>query len=437
MNVLTQSVRGYVLALVFASGALVLVTLLTPVARAQAPAAAPSSARAKPSPASALLKQARDAEAAYQFDVALDRLYTLQLEQPRTPDALAGRLLLARLLMLVGDLPAAILQAQALSDELPANRSERAQALDLATAGGRRLRSIPIQYKNPEIAATKGLVEFKDPTAIVPDKDGSFVIVDQGAKRLFRLADDTVAPLAVAQPEPSAVASLPDGTLVIAVNPDKNKEKIGAVASAAGKPIPTTGTWDGRMRPLKKVSAMAVNSAGDVFIVDGDYTKGLLRCKAGATNCEPWGPPGELTTVKVGASDFVYLLDVKLQTVRVVDNSGKQMAAIGPLVAADPAAFAQGAANVVSVNYEFKRIVDIAIDQTYTLYLLDASLRKIGIVPLRLVGNQLVAEVKGTVDISADDRTPFGMKSPSAMAVTPSGALIVAGGSTSRLVRFR
>src|SRR5579864_6067536 len=93
--------------------------------------------------APSLLAQARQAEAAYRFDFALDRLYALEIEQPRTPDALAGRLQLARLLALADDLPAAILQCQTLRDELPpggANDRARQQALDLATSLGRRLR---------------------------------------------------------------------------------------------------------------------------------------------------------------------------------------------------------------------------------------------------------------------------------------------------------
>src|SRR5260221_8720440 len=127
------------------------------------------------SAASTLLKQARDAEAAYQFDVAIDRLYTLQLEQPRTSDAISGRLQLARLLTLVNDLPAAMLQAQAISDEPSATAPQRAGALDLATAAGRRLRSVAMQYKATENAASKGLVELKEPTAIMPEQGGSFL----------------------------------------------------------------------------------------------------------------------------------------------------------------------------------------------------------------------------------------------------------------------
>jgi hypothetical protein len=192
------------------------------------------------------------------------------------------------------------------------------------------------------------------------------------------------------------------------------------------------------MRPLKKVRAMAANSAGDLFIVDDDYNRGLLRCKAGATDCAPWPamPLGELASVKVGASDFVYVLDNRLQSVRVLDDNGRQMASLGLLIDAAPAAFAAGTPNAVSVKYEFKRIADFAVDQTYTVYLLDPQQRKIGIVPLKLDGDKLVPEVKGVLDLPNDDKNQFFVKNPSAIAVTPSGALIVAGQSP-RVVRYR
>jgi hypothetical protein len=429
MNVLRHSV---VAAAILVGGA---VWTIAPAVRvqAQAPAAAATSARGDASSPSTLLKQARDAEAAYQFDVALDRLYTLQLEQPRSSDALSGRLLLARLLTLVNDLPAAILQAQALSDEPSATAPQRAQALDLATAAGRRLRSVGVQYKATENAASKGLVELKEPTAIMPEQGGSFLIVDRGGKKVMRVADDTVSAVMAAQPEPTAAVQLPDGTLLVGVKPEKGKNGS-IITQPAGKPVPVTFTEGGKMKPLTKVLAMAADSSGDVFIVAEDYNKGLLRCKAGAADCAPWGPPGELKTVKVGASDFVYTLDTDGKIIRVMDNSGKAMAALNQTL--DAKAYSATIPNAAGTTYELKKIVDIAIDQTYTLYLLDAQQHKVVVVPLRLDAGRLTAEVRGEVNISTDASTPFGIKNPSAIAVTPSGALIVAGEST-RLVRFR
>ena len=222
-------------------------------------------------------------------------------------------------------------------------------------------------------------------------------------------------------------------SFIVGVKPEKNKNGS-VITQPAGKPVPATFTDGGKMKPLTKVLAMAANSVGDVFIVADDYNKGLLRCKAGAADCAPWGAPGELKTVKVGASDFVYTLDTDGKIIRVMDNSGKTMASLNQTV--DAKAYASTIPNAAGTTYELKKITDIAIDQTYTLYLLDGQQHKIVVVPLRLDGDKLTAEVRGEVNISTDTSTPFGIKNPSAIAVTPSGGVIVAGEST-RLVRFR
>src|SRR5260221_5062688 len=150
-----------------------------------------------------LLAQARQAEAAYQFDLAPDRLYALEIEQPRTPDALSGRLQLARLLALANDLPAAILQCQALRDELPPvrgagvpagiNDRARQQALDLATSLARRLRirnAGTAFYGAPEVVVARGLPSLDEPTGLIDAGDGSILVVDQGADKLFRITGD-------------------------------------------------------------------------------------------------------------------------------------------------------------------------------------------------------------------------------------------------------
>lgn len=367
-----------------------------------------------PTPA-ALFLQAREAEAAYQFDLALDRLYALELEQPRTPEALAGRLHLARLLALANDLPAAILQCQTLRDELPAGQRERELALDLATSLARRLRgrSGALAYGASEVVLARGLTSLDEPSALINEPDGSFLLVDQGAGKLYRVAGDAATPVGsgTAQ-EPSAAVRLSDGTLVIG-------SKNGMVAVPAGKAVPTTGTWGGKTRPLKRVRAMAVNSKGDLFIVDRDYD-GLLRCNSGAAACSPWSAAGKLRTVKVGSSDFVYALDDKQPVVRVFDDNGKLVTAVGPLFGVT----------------KLEKITDIAVDAAYALYLLDADLHRIEVAALRATSDgRLTAEPLGSVTVPSEgDRA---MKNPSALTVTPSGVLLVTGRSASPLLRFR
>jgi hypothetical protein len=357
-----------------------------------------------------LLQQAIAAEAALQVDIALDRLYALEMEHPRTPHALAGRLRLARLLTLAGDLPAAALQCQALRDELPADRPDRQRALDFGTLVARRLLSRARAPVAPALEAIplRGLAEFDEPTAIVLERSGAWIVADQGRSRLYRVMADAVTPLTAGQ-EPDAVAELPDGTLIAG-------GRTGLVAAQGTVTLPQSGTWAGRTRPLRRPRALAANSRGDLFVVDREYD-GLLRCAAGAASCAPWGPPGRLRTVKVGASDFVWTLDER-QVVRGFDDGGKLLATLGPAVG----------------NVKLERLVDIAVDGAYGVYLLDAELRRIEVVALSMAADgRIGTETVRSVAIPAEgDRA---LRNPSALAVTASGAVLVAGRSGSRLLR--
>ena len=135
-----------------------------------------------------MLAQAHIDEASGTYDAALDRLYTLELEHPRTPAAVAGRTDLARLLALRGDLPSAILQAQAFRNE-STDEADRKRMLDFSTIIARRLRS-----KTPssllaasDLITVRGLMDTDEPTGLVVLPDGAFLLVDSGAKRLYRV----------------------------------------------------------------------------------------------------------------------------------------------------------------------------------------------------------------------------------------------------------
>jgi hypothetical protein len=387
----------------FASVVFALATVASAL-HAQAPATA------------SLLAQARQAEAAYQFDLALDRLYALEIEQPRTPDALSGRLQLARLLALANELPAAMLQCQMLRDELAPNDPVRQRALDLATTVARRIRvrnAGAAFYSGPEVVAPRGLPSLDEPTGLIDALDGSTLVVDQGADKLFRITGDAAALVSAAGlQDPNAATPMGEGAVAIGT-------KNGIVSLPAGKAVPATGTWGGKPHPIKRARAMAVTSKGDLLIVDREYD-GLLRCAAGATTCAPWGPPGKLKTVKAGPSDFIVALDDKQQAVRIFDDAGKLVTAIGPMF---------GAAKL-------EKIVDVAIDSAYAVYLLDADLKRIEVGALRMQGDgRMSVEPIGSVALPVEgDRA---IKNPTALMVTSSGAILVAGKSAPRLLRFR
>ncbi len=107
--------------------------------------------------------------------------------------------------------------------------------------------------------------------------------------------------------------------------------------------------------------------------------------------------------MKVGPSDFVWTLDER-QVVRAFDDRGKLLATIGPVVN----------------NVKLERVVDIAVDAAYGVYLLDAELRRIDVVALSVAADgRIGAEAVRTMAIPAEgDRA---LRNPSALAVTASG----------------
>ncbi len=391
-------------ALVFIAGLGVLTGAAVAADQAQ-PAAAPSSQRS-------LLEQAAAAEGEFRFDVAAARLYELLLEHPRAADTGTGRLRLARLLALSGDVPAAILQCQAARNELPADHPTRRLALDLATTLSRRLRAANSAPYFPSVTMTsaRGVTALDEPTAVDFHASGSYVLVDSGSGRAYQVTGETATVVAGIE-EGSAAAILADGGVVAA---GKN-----GLSVAGAKPALFSGAWGGKTRQLKKVRSMAATANGELLVIDKDFD-GLLRCKPAAATCAPWGPPVKLHAVKVDASDFVYLLDDHQQTVRVLDPSGRQIASAGPLVG----------------TTKLGEILDIAVDAAYGLYLLDKQTKHVELVVLRSgTGKQLtVVPIASAAIPTEGDRS---LKNPSAIGVAPDGTLIVAGRSAPRLLRLQ
>ncbi len=360
--------------------------------------------------AKALLDQATKAEAQYQIDRAIDRLYELVLEHPRTPESQAGRLRLARLLALAGDTSSAMLQCQSLRNETAPDSVERQAALDLATTLARRLRASgagggnPFYLKTEAVAAPSG--QFNEPTAIVADGPNSFVVVDTGGKRILKSGTGGVQlPRAT---EPTAAAVLPDGTLVVA-------DRMGFWTSTSSAPAP----YAARGRSLGKVRAIAANSRGDLFVADRDFD-GVLRCQTGGTSCGSWGPPGKVRSIAVSKSDFVYLLDEGQQTIRVTDDSGKLLTAFGPMVG----------------STQLDKVVDIAVDAAYTVYILDGGAKRLHVGALRQAADGRISiQVIASITIPTEGEPSI--KNPSAIGVTASGAALVAGRGAARLLKLQ
>ena len=390
---------------------MVVAVTVTTIAGAQAPAS-PSAASAGQAPPETLLSQAVKAERDLRFDLATDRLYELIIEHPDTHDAVLARLRLARLLALAGHLEPAILECQAVRNESAGDAALGNQALELATTLVRRLRATsPAGYfRTFEAVAARGVQSIDEPRTVVFESDGRFLMLDQGAARLYRVGLEAATQLPVPQ-EPSAVTVLPNGTVAIA-------GKTGVATGPVPRVVAFSGNWGGKARQAKKVRSMAALSTGDVLVIDRDYD-GALRCQLDTGTCAPWGPVGKYRTVKVGASDWVYLLDDRGQTVRVLDPSARPITVVGPIAG----------------TARFEKVEDIAVDLAHGLYLLDTKLKRVHIITLRAAPDGTVsAMATGSADVPQEgDRT---VKNPTAIGVAPGGSLVIAGRSP-RIMRFR
>jgi hypothetical protein len=124
--------------------------------------------------------------------------------------------------------------------------------------------------------------------------------------------------------------------------------------------------------------------------------------------------------VLVGASDWVYLLDDRGQTVRVLDPAQRALAVIGPLV---------GAAKL-------ERVEDMAGDSAHGLYLLDTGTKRIVVIHLKSMGDGKVTPTPAPA-LLLPQEGERAVKNPSAIAVSPTGWLAVASKSSPRVMRWR
>ena len=361
-----------------------------------------------------LLTQARRAEADQRFDVAMDRYYALLLEQPGTKDAQTARLELARLLALSGNVSSAVLQCQLLRDELPSDHPMRERALELASLLGRRLRAAATSsayYSTFEAIPGRGIPALDEPRTLVFEGESRFALVDDGAGRVYRMAADGGGAVGTG-PEPTAVAVLPDGAIVVA-------SKTGLSRIPAATPVVLSGTIGGKARQLRKVRSMAALSNGDLLVVDRDV-EALLRCQPATGACAAWGPAGKFRTVRVGASDWIYLLDDRGQGVRVIDASQRPITLIGPMLG----------------GMKFEKIEDLAVDSAHGVYLLDGPLKRVHLAVMRLGTDGRVTAVSlGAAAMPQEGERA--LKNPTTIGVSPSGAAYVTGKGSPRVMRFR
>ena len=324
-----------------------------------------------------------------------------------------GRLPLARLLALAGQAAPGILQSQALQDALPADHPDRRVALDLASILARRLRLAGggAYFPTLGLASARGVTNLDEPTAVHFARPDDYLLVDEGDKRTYRIARDAATSIGISSDEYGAGTFLPDGSVMVA---GKNGMSVGGA-----KPVFFSGGWGGKTRQARKIRSLAALSGGDVIAIERDFD-GLLLCKAGGVTCAPWGPAGKFRSVKVGLSDFVYVLDDNKKAVRVLDQTGRQLAAAGPTIG----------------TVKFGEIVDLAVDEAYGVYLLDKETKRVEILALRSSPeNTLSLVALGSTAIPTEGERA--LRDASAIGIAPGGSALLAGRSATRFLTLQ
>ena len=400
--------------------ALCVAVTLVQAARAQSPAPMRTVSAAAPQEAADdWLAQAVKAESEMRLDVAMDRLYAILRERPGQGDALAARMRLARLLAVHGDLPQAIAQCQIVRDETRDDDPLHRQALDLATILVRRMRAAlspgSAYFSGAEPLTSRGVQALDEPRALVTGADGRLLLLDQGAGLVYLIGKDSAAAVA-APPEPTAVTTLPGGGVATV---GKTGLVVGTGTGPAAKPIPLSGTWAGKARAVKKVRSMAALPDGSLLVVDRDYD-GVLRCDPASGTCAPWGPAGKYRVVRVGPTGWVFLLDDRGQAIRILDPAQRTITVAGPIVG----------------STKLEDVQDLAVDQANGFYLLDTGPKRVLALYIRVAPDGRLGALLGGL-LTIPQEGEGAVKNPSAVGVSPDGAVIVGGKSSARLVRFR
>jgi hypothetical protein len=243
---------------------------ITGAALAQGPAAPPSRA-------SEVMARAVRAESEHRFDAAMAGYYEILMEHPRDPAMAQARLSLAGLLALSGRLPSALLEANG-AMAASAGEAQR-DAAHRATLLTRRVRAQTGATLLPTVGKLEiaGLPSLDEPSSLVFDRAGGFVIVDRGAGRAFQVAAGGASMSAIAGQDITAVFPTAAGNLMSSKN---------GVTRGSSVPGAWIGTWGGKARAVKKVESFAPLSNGDVLVVDKDYD-GVLTCVVAKGSCLP------------------------------------------------------------------------------------------------------------------------------------------------------
>jgi outer membrane protein assembly factor BamD (BamD/ComL family) len=322
------------------------------------------------------------------------------LEYPTSDAAPAAQFEVGHCLALMGEPRLAMEEYQQVRNRFPST-PEAGTALDRITAlyrlfGGAR----PAFTRDASYQVAAGDV-LKDVRAILMTPGGTLWIASEKSRSAVPLDPSGKIGASVPAEDLRSLAQGPRGDVVVTA---KMAVRIGP---RDVKSFSIASDKAGVALPLDDLTAVVPTPNGG-FLVADQKRKRVYRFDG---QLKPQGTfpdarEREVIRLVVDGEGGIALLDREERTIRVFDETGRALRVLGP----------RGA------GYELRKPVDLAIDAMRNTYLAD---EEAGVLVFSPQGELLAT-------VTADD-----MKRPKAIALDPSGAILVYDGKLERILRFK
>jgi TolA-binding protein len=330
---------------------------------------------------------------------AADLNRRVSLEYPASDAAAPAQFEIGQALALQGQPRLAMEEFQQVRNRFPDSPWART-ALERTTAlyrlfGGAK----PAFSPDPSFSLAGGDV-LKDVRALAVAADGALWVASEKARSAVPFDASGKPGPGLGAEEPRALSLTPAGEVVLA---GRGAVRVGL------KDVRSFTTPPEKMgavpKPVEKILAAAVTPGGAVLVSDEDR-EAILRFDAKGQYLGSFpgkdGAKRKVTRMLVDGEGGIVTLDREEKTVRVWDETGRQLRALGP--------------------GGFRRPVDVAVDAFRNLYVAD---EEAGVLVFNPQGQPLAT-------IAGPD-----LKRPRALAIDASGAVLVYDDRAERVLRYR
>jgi TolA-binding protein len=329
---------------------------------------------------------------------AIELLRRVSLEYPTSDAAAPAQFQIGHCSALLGELKTAMEEFQQVRNRYPA--SEWAPpAKDRITALYRFSDGKPAFSVDAGFSAGAGDL-LKDVRAILMTPSRTLFIASDKTKSVVPVDKDGKLGAGSLAEDLRSLSLAPGGELVVAA-------RVGVRVGKDAKALSVPGDKPGEKDPLDRISAALVLPGGDLLVAD-EKKKRVFRFSAEGEwkAVFPDAKPREVSRLLQDGEGGIVMLDADEKTVRVFDEAGRPLRAIGP----------RGG------GYELKKPADVAIDAARNYYVADEELGVFVIAP----DGRLLATLAGEE-----------LRKPKALTLDPAGAILVYADKAQRIVRYK